>query len=80
VPYVRPSSPIGLIRTGISLSYDIREGWKREEKVVSGAPIPLYYNYEYVSPPINPVTNKPFETLYLGPRHANSLELHRAFS
>ena len=69
-----------LIGSGASVLYDIKEGWRPSQVLVSGAPIPLYYDYEEFSPPINPATNKPYIPLYYGPRRDNSLDVHKAFA
>jgi hypothetical protein len=40
-------------------------GWKPKQEI-SGAPIPLYYDYEHFEIPINPLINEPYEPIYLG--------------
>ena len=47
---------------------------------VSGAPIPLYFDYETFDAPINPQTNTEFSVLYYGNRFRDSLEMHRAYA
>ena len=47
-------------------------GW-RPQIEVTGAPIPLYYDFETFSMPVNPITLKEQEPLYLGPRFKHSL-------
>lgn len=55
-------------------------GWRpNPDIVISGAPIPLNYNYEHVTIPVDPLTAKDFIPLYLGARQPNSLEVHRQF-
>jgi hypothetical protein len=54
-------------------------GWRPKE-VVSGAPIPLYYDYEPFEIPINPNTNKLYDPVYLGARPKHSIEVHRLFA
>jgi len=44
---------------------------------VTGAPIPLYYDFEHFSIPINPLTGKEHILLYLGPRYKHSLAMHK---
>lgn|ERR1719469_409020 len=69
-----------LIGAGISMEADMIFGWRPENIVISGAPIPLLYNYEPINIPSNAVTGKELVPIYLGPRPSNSLEVHRAFS
>jgi len=73
-------APMPLIKSGASVHYDMMEGWRPQQELISGAPIPLYYDYEEFSIPINPVTNKPYVPLYYGPRRDNSLDVHKAFA
>jgi hypothetical protein len=40
-------------------------GWKPKEEI-SGAPIPLYYDFEPFEVPLNPLTNAEYEPIYLG--------------
>lgn len=47
---------------------------------VTGAPIPLYYDFEPFEMPMNPYTGKKFEALYLGPRYKHSIALHKSFA
>jgi hypothetical protein len=35
-----------LVFTGGSVKYDIKDGWKPKKEEISGAPIPLYYDYD----------------------------------
>ena len=58
----------------------MKEGWRPQRDPVSGAPIPLNYNYEPFVIPSNPVTLKPYIPLYLGPRIYNSLDVHKNFA
>jgi len=37
--------PLPLIGSGASIMPDMKFGWKPKQEI-SGAPIPLYYNYE----------------------------------
>ena len=73
-------APMPLIKTGASVLYDMREGWRPPDENLSGAPIPLYYDYEEFVPPINPLTMKPYIPLYYGPRRDNSLDVHKAYA
>jgi hypothetical protein len=73
-------APMPLIKSGASVHYDMMEGWRPQQELISGAPIPLYYDYEEFSIPINPLTNKPYVPLYYGPRRDNSLDVHKAFA
>ena len=59
---------------------DMIFGWRPENIVVSGAPIPLNYNYETVLLPLDPETGKDAIPVYYGPRHSNSLEVHKNFA
>lgn len=72
--------PLPLVRTGGSVLYDIKDGWRPKEKEISGAPIPLYYDFDQFKIPIDPETFKPFVPLYFGPRIFNSLELHKKYA
>ena len=48
--------------------------------MVSGAPIPLYFDYEEFEPSLNHTTKKPNPVIYYGFRPKDSLEAHREFS
>jgi hypothetical protein len=69
-----------LIGAGHSMEADMIFGWRPENIVVSGAPIPLNYNYETVYLPLDPETGKEAIPVYYGPRHHNSLEVHKNFA
>ena len=58
---------------------DMKFGWKPAQDL-GGAPIPLYYDYETVDIPINPLTNKEYESIYFGPRPKHSLDVHKLFA
>ena len=58
----------------------MKEGWRPQRETISGAPIPLNYEYEPFVIPNNPETLKPYVPLYLGPRLFNSLEVHKSFA
>jgi len=64
-----------LIRRGVSIAADIKMGW-RPRNPYSGAPIPLYYDYEQfyddASGEKSLHSSKKIE-IYLGPRIPNSL-------
>lgn len=47
---------------------------------VTGAPIPLYYDFEPFNIPINPLTGKEYVPIYLGPRYRHSLAMHKSFA
>ena len=68
-----------LISSGLSMIPDMRLGWKPKE-ATTGAPIPLYYDYEPFEIPINPFTNKYYEPVYLGPRLKHSIEIHKLYA
>jgi len=68
-----------LIQSGMSMSPDMKFGWKPKDEI-SGAPIPLYYEFEQFSIPINPLTNEEYDPLYLGPRYKHSLAIHKVFA
>jgi hypothetical protein len=72
--------PLPLVFTGGSVKYDIKDGWKPKKEEISGAPIPLYYDYDQFKIPIDPQTLKPFVPLYFGPRIFNSLKLHKQYA
>lgn len=44
-----------LINSGASMQPDLKLGWRPKDGV-SGAPIPLYYEFERFEVPINPLT------------------------
>jgi len=69
-----------LIKSGVSVAADLRFGWRPQEKEISGAPIPLHYDFESFSVPINPATNKPYIVEYLGPRIQTSHDVHKKFA
>lgn len=73
------ASPMPLIRTGGSIQADIKMGW-RPKNPYSGAPIPLYYDYENFSVIDYEETDPKRVPLYLGPRVHNSLQLHTLFA
>lgn len=50
------ASPLPLITSGMSMSSDMKFGWKPKEEI-SGAPIPIYYDFEPFKVPVNPTTN-----------------------
>jgi hypothetical protein len=74
------SEALPLIGAGHSMEADMIFGWRPENVVISGAPIPLLYNYEPIEVPCHPHTGKEMVPIYLGPRPSNSLEVHRAFA
>ena len=45
-----------LISKGMSMSPDMKFGWKPKQDI-NGAPIPLYYDFEPFEIPTNPNTN-----------------------
>lgn len=60
-----------------SINIDMKLGW-RPAKPHSGAPIPLYYDFASYDDDIDYESKDPFEVpIYLGPRIANSLLMHR---
>ena len=67
-----------LIQSGVSMMPDMKFGWKPKDEI-SGAPIPLYYDYVNIQIPLNPFSNNS-EFLYLGPRHKHSLAVHKVFA
>ncbi len=75
--FAQPAMP--LIKSGISLQSDMRLGWKPITDV-TGAPIPLYYDYEIFDLPVKTLTGDPYEVLYLGPRYKHSIAMHKAFA
>jgi len=54
-------------------------GWKPITDV-TGAPIPLYYDYEIFDLPVNPLTGELYEQVYMGPRYRHSIAIHKAFA
>lgn len=68
-----------LIRTGVSIQADIRMGW-RPKNPYSGAPIPLFYEYECFSDIAWDSTDPKQIPIYLGPRVPTSLQLHKAYA
>ena len=47
---------------------------------ITGAPIPLYFDYEWFDIPINPVTNEEYDVVFYGHRFKDSLEMHKAYA
>jgi hypothetical protein len=47
---------------------------------VTGAPIPLYYDFEPFEMPFNQVTGEYYTALYIGPRYKHSIAMHQAFT
>lgn len=58
----------------------MKHGWRPKFKNAPRAPIPLYYEFDSFSIPIDPETKKPYEPIYLGPRYKNSLIVHKKFA
>lgn len=74
------NAPAPLFKSGFSLQADMRQGWRPKVVEVKGAPIPLYYNFDEPGIPVNPMTMKLYEPIYLGPRYKHSLAMHKAFA
>ena len=68
-----------LIHSGVSMEPDMKFGWKPKIDI-SGAPIPLYYDFEPFEIPVNPLTHEEYEPLYLGTRPKHSIEVHKTFA
>lgn len=66
---------------GGSIAQDIKLGW-RPANPYSGAPIPLYYEFEELADEnVNLYSKDPTHVpIYLGPRIPNSLQVHRQYS
>ena len=47
---------------------------------MSGAPIPLHYDFETIELPRDPVTGKKYDILYMGQRINTSLLVHKKFA
>lgn len=47
---------------------------------ITGAPIPLYFDYEQFDIPINPLSNGEYGIAFYGHRFKDSLEMHKAFA
>ena len=61
--------------------YDVKMGWKPEEQELSGAPIPLMYNFDQIQvKEYDQETGLPIEPLYLGPRWPTSTQMHKSFA
>lgn len=75
------SSALPLVKNSGSLAADMKMGW-RPKNPYSGAPIPLYYEYESfaVNRGGQDKDFKPKEPIYLGPRVQNSLQIHKLFA
>lgn len=63
----------------MSMCPDMKFGWKPKEEI-SGAPIPLYYDFEPFEIPINPSTNLEYEPIYFGARPKHSLNVHKLYA
>ena len=72
--------PLPLIKTGVSVAADMRFGWKPQQEQVSGAPIPLHYDFETIELPRDPWTGKAPNILFLGQRLNTSLLVHKRFA
>jgi hypothetical protein len=57
----------------------MRLGWKPVTDV-SGAPIPLYYDFEVFDLPVNPLNGEELPIIYLGYRYRHSIAMHKAFA
>lgn len=47
---------------------------------ITGAPIPLYFDYEWFDIPVNPLTGEEYDISYYGHRFKDSLEMHKAYA
>jgi hypothetical protein len=54
--------------------------WKPKDVKVTGAPIPLYYDYEEFPEPKHPLTKELYPILYYGFRPKDSLIMHWEFN
>ena len=72
-----PAQP--LFRSGISMAADMKLGWKPKSQY-SGAPIPLFYDFEEFKVSLDGLGPRARVPIYLGPRIHNSLLVHRAFA
>ena len=69
-----------LVSSGYSLKPDMMFGWKPKFERVSGAPIPLYYDFEEFDDPVNKLTGDYLPILYYGYRPKDSLIMHKEFT
>jgi len=72
-------APMPLIKTGVSIAVDLKLGWKPKNPY-SGAPIPLYYDYEEFEGVTAAEKDKNQILLYLGLRPINSVHVHKEYS
>lgn len=66
--------PAPLVSSGYDLKIDMKLGWRPDKDRISGAPIPLHYDFgqeEWTY--CDPTTGLPIQPLYLGARIPNSL-------
>jgi hypothetical protein len=56
-------------------------GWKPQDQDLSGAPIPLLYNFDFVEvKEVDHETGLFIEPLYLGARLSTSTNMHKLFA
>ena len=73
--------PAPLVNSGYDLKIDMKLGWRPDKDRISGAPIPLHYDFgqeEWTY--CDPTTGLPIQPLYLGARIPNSLLMHKYFA
>ena len=72
-------SVMPLVRSGYSMKPDMMFGWRPDTQPVSGAPIPLYYEYEMFEEPEELLSGL-MKVIFYGKRYPDTHKLHRAFS
>jgi hypothetical protein len=73
--------PAELVNSGYDLKIDMKLGWRPENDRISGAPIPLHYEFQSQEHSYtDPLTGQNVPPLYLGPRIPNSLTMHRWYA
>ena len=70
-----PPMELTSIRRQYSLRPDMIFGWKPED--IHGAPIPMHFDYETNSLPVDTKTGFEFPVYYIGKRYSDSLDMHR---
>ena len=68
-----------LVKSGHSMKPDMMFGWRPDIEPISGAPIPLYYEYETFEAPTE-LPSGLMKTIFYGKRYSDTHKLHYAFS
>jgi hypothetical protein len=61
-----------------SMKPDMLFGWRPED--ITGAPIPMHFDFEQFEICRNSQTNQPYPVYYYGHRYIHSITMHRQFA